>query len=578
MKTYKQLVSILLALAMALGLLAGCGTPAQSAAETAAPAASGEQETTEPVQTPENTLGEASASEVEASVVEEPENLQVSLPLTTGGESYSYFVSYPGILSNFFERPFFDYPAWIELEKRTGVHIEWEPVSVEAEMETFNLMLTSGDYVDMFASAKLLDSMDYYVEEGVVWDLKDQIQEYMPNYLHNIAQYPELEESIGSESDSGYWSVLHNYTKNTTYQGGLVIRKDWLDQLGLELPQTIEEYHDVLTRFKTELGADAALWINSSGILNNDYFASAFGISAWYNGNGQIQYPIYQVDGDVKYGPAEEGYRKYLETMAQWYQEGLIYQDFMSYTSSNTNAPQDIITGGDCGVFTSQLTNMTQYDGMVEGIDVVAAYTPVENKGDTVHVDWTLAGTSTDGLCISTAVEKDALPLLLQMWDYCCSEEGGILQNYGVEGETYTMDNGTPKLTEVVTNSELPAFSLALNVYTLGDMAVGVIDKTREQATYSDKQMEAIARWSEGVDNAYNLPNLMSLNAEETAAFNAGFSDILTYVNSFALAVIIGNTTLDDAAWDAYCADLESMGLKTCIAQYQSAYDRYMAR
>lgn len=281
MKIMKQLAGILLALAITLGLLAGCGAPKDSAATSdSVPIA---RETATPEQTPEVTPEEPSVSEVETSAVEEPEDLTVSLPLTTGGESYSYFVSYPGILSNFFERPFFDYPAWIELEKRTGVHIEWEPVSVEAEMETFNLMLTSGDYVDMFASAKLLDSMDYYVEEGVVWDLKEQVQEYMPNYLHNIAQYPELEESIGSESDSGYWSVLHNYTKNTTYQGGLVIRKDWLDQLELELPQTVEEYHDVLTRFKTELGADAALWINSSGILNNDYFSSAFGISAWYN-------------------------------------------------------------------------------------------------------------------------------------------------------------------------------------------------------------------------------------------------------------------------------------------------------
>ena len=576
MKIMKQLAGILLALAITLGLLAGCGAPKDSAATSdSVPIA---RETATPEQTPEVTPEEPSVSEVETSAVEEPEDLTVSLPLTTGGESYSYFVSYPGILSNFFERPFFDYPAWIELEKRTGVHIEWEPVSVEAEMETFNLMLTSGDYVDMFASAKLLDSMDYYVEEGVVWDLKEQVQEYMPNYLHNIAQYPELEESIGSESDSGYWSVLHNYTKNTTYQGGLVIRKDWLDQLELELPQTVEEYHDVLTRFKTELGADAALWINSSGILNNDYFSSAFGISAWYNGSGQIQYPIYQVDGEVKYGPAEEGYRKYLETMAQWYREGLIYQDFMSYTSSNTNAPQDIITNGDCGVFTSQLTNMTQYDGMVEGIDVVAAYIPVESKGDTVHVDWTLAGTSTDGLCISTAVSADDLPLLLKMWDYCCSEEGSVLQNYGVEGETYTVENGEPKLSEMVTNSELPAFSLALNVYTLGDMAVGIIDKTREQATYSDKQLEAIDRWKTNVDDAYNLPSLMSLNAEETAAFNEKFSDILTYVNTFTLSVIIGNAVLDDAAWDGYRAELDGMELDTCIAQYQAAYDRYMAR
>lgn len=39
-----------------------------------------------------------------------------------------------------------------------------------------------------------------------------------------------------------------------------------------------------------------------------------------------------------------------------------------------------------------------------------------------------------------------------------------------------------------------------------------------------------------------------------------------------------GQKPLDDAAWDAYRSNLESMGLSNCIAQYQSAYDRYVEK
>ncbi len=39
-----------------------------------------------------------------------------------------------------------------------------------------------------------------------------------------------------------------------------------------------------------------------------------------------------------------------------------------------------------------------------------------------------------------------------------------------------------------------------------------------------------------------------------------------------------GQQPLDDAAWDAYRSNLESMGLSNCIAQYQSAYDRYVEK
>lgn len=567
MKKFKQLICGVLVFAMLVVLMSACGS--SPAEETAAPAP--EQQESTPAPEPEN--DDADQGE------EEPvDNLAISLPLTEGGEEYSYFVSYPDIMSNFFDQPFFDYPAWVELENRTGVHIEWVMASVMAETEIFYVMLNSGDYTDMFSTNLLQNSVDFYVEEDIVRDIKDAVQEYMPNYLHNIELYPELAESIGSESDSGYWCVLHNYTKNNTTQGGLVIRQDWLDELNLELPETLEEYHNALTLFKTELGADSALWINHDGILNSDAFSSAFGITSWVNNAGMLQYPFYQVDGVVKYGHAEDGFRQYLEMMAQWYAEGLVYQDFYSYTRSSTNAPSEIITNGDCGVYTSQAANIHEYDDMIEGYNVVGALTPVMNKGDAVHIDWSESGVSLNGLCVSTAVADDELPLLLKMWDYCCSEEGGMLLNYGIEGETYEIVDGKPMFTETVTNSPMPAFTLALNAYTLGMSGVGVIDRTRELSVYSEKQLEALDRWFRNVDGAYNLPDLMTLTTEETEQFNARFTDVLTYVNTFTLGIITGNEKMSDDVWNNYLSTLDDLEAGVCTELYQAAYDRYMAK
>ena len=90
--------------------------------------------------------------------------------------------------------------------------------------------------------------------------------------------------------------------------------------------------------------------------------------------------------------------------------------------------------------------------------------------------------------------------------------------------------------------------------------------------------MEAMEVWNSNVDGAYDLPDLMTLNAEESEAFASGFSDIITYVSSFNLQVITGQTVLDDAAWEKYLDDLDAMGLKDCLAQYQSAYDRYLEK
>ena len=165
----------------------------------------------------------------------------------------------------------------------------------------------------------------------------------------------------------------------------------------------------------------------------------------------------------------------------------------------------------------AQLMNMNQYNDQMS-IELAGAITPVLNKGDKIHFDWREAGASTNGLCISTALEEDRVPLLLKMWDYTMSEEGQLFANWGVEGVTFEYDeNGNPRFTELVTNSPLPAFSIALNIYTLGGGAVSVIDKSREFGNYAENQMEAMEIWNANVDGAYDLPDLMTLNTQESA-------------------------------------------------------------
>ena len=42
-----------------------------------------------------------------------------------------------------------------------------------------------------------------------------------------------------------------------------MIRKDWLDDLGLEVPETIDEWYTALKAFKEEKGATAPLTLNT---------------------------------------------------------------------------------------------------------------------------------------------------------------------------------------------------------------------------------------------------------------------------------------------------------------------------
>lgn len=65
----------------------------------------------------------------------------------------------------------------------------------------------------------------------------------------------------------------------------------------------------------------------------------------------QMGSPFFQIDGEVKYGPMEDGYKKYLTTLSKWYADGLIYKDFYTYVDSNTNPPDDLVLNNQMGLY-----------------------------------------------------------------------------------------------------------------------------------------------------------------------------------------------------------------------------------
>ena len=111
----------------------------------------------------------------------------------------------------------------------------------------------------------------------------------------------------------------------------MIIRKDWLNELGLAIPTTIDEWYTVLKAFKEKKGATAPLTIQK-GDLRND-FANAFGFFAPTMGNG-----FYVDRGKVKYGWTEPGFKSFYATMNKWFKEGLLDPNFSTVSSSTIDA------------------------------------------------------------------------------------------------------------------------------------------------------------------------------------------------------------------------------------------------
>lgn len=236
---------------------------------------------------------------------------------------------------NFAETPFAK-----ELEKRTGVHVEYITPAKNKENESYQLMIASNDLPDIIEySAAYLPSA---FENGVIIALNDLIDKYSPNLKKILKQYPDIDKPI--KLDNGtytYYPYANLYPfdeksgkRQAASSYGTVIRKDWLDDLNLSVPTTMDEWEKALRAFKEKKGATAPLALTgASGVFSYGFFTSAYGIKKDY----------YQENGKVKFGPAEPGYREFLETMRRWYAEGLLDKNYA--TTDAKTLDNNMMTG-----------------------------------------------------------------------------------------------------------------------------------------------------------------------------------------------------------------------------------------
>lgn len=192
------------------------------------------------------------------------------------------------------------------------------------------LALTSSeDLPDVFPvySAQLAADM---IESGMVKEITDDIENLMPERLKEIYdQYPNTFSTVTKDGKIYGLAVSPHLTEGQV----MIIRQDWLDNLGLEAPTTIDEFEEVIRAF-TEDDPDGngkqdtyGFTYEGDTIYNNGWCADPVTIFSVYSGKfipGQWQE---DEDGKLVYGSLNEGNKKALERMAKWHANGWTFQE-----------------------------------------------------------------------------------------------------------------------------------------------------------------------------------------------------------------------------------------------------------
>lgn len=157
-----------------------------------------------------------------------------------------------------------------EMEEKAGVDLDWQIYYNSDWSEQKSLLLASGELPDAFVGSICLNSSDMAQNKDYFVDLTPYInEETMPNLTKAMEECPELRAAC-TDRDGKIYSLPKKLPLRPTVCGnGLYINQDWLDNLGLEAPKTLDELTDVLLAFAKEDADGDGDPTNEIGLTNN---------------------------------------------------------------------------------------------------------------------------------------------------------------------------------------------------------------------------------------------------------------------------------------------------------------------
>lgn len=473
---------------------------------------------------------------------------------------------------------------WYEaIHEATGITIEFiHPAAAAGDDKTeFNLMIAGGEYPDIIETnwTTYPGGPSAAIEDGVVMALDDAIASgKVPNLKAILDAEPSIDKSIKT-SDGHYYvfpflrgTSLEN--NPTLFSSGFFMRGDILKELNLEVPETIDEWYNVLTAVKA--AHPEMIPVVSRTEWLNQIFCPGFD-----------NYWDYYVDnGVVKYGIAEDSHYEYLQAMAKWYAEGLLDPDYLTHTKANdlrtimASGQAFCLYDASSGGTSNIIPPLLESGAIKDESDIVTTVPVTSEKGkNTMFAKMNAPyDASAASVAISTQCKNVEAALWLMDWMY--SEAGHMINCWGIEGESYVIgEDGTPTYTDVILNNpDGLSIAQAQSIYVRPSNGAVVSDPNVSKclAVYT-AQKDGPEKWTATDFGQYMYPAGAAVATEDADEFANITNNIKTYKEEMEAKWITGNAELTEESWAAYKAQLETYGLSRAIEIKQAAYDTFMA-
>lgn len=456
--------------------------------------------------------------------------------------------------------------------------------------EQLQVNLASRDYYDVYWAIGSFynGGLSRAYEDGVIIRLNDLVDEYMPNYMSWLGA-DDYGIKAAYDAD-GNMLAIYQLLNQPQMQQGTQIRGDWLDDIGMTADDivTYDDYYNYLMAVKVELGVEVPVYMYSNGTTAMVSLGAGYGANSALNPE-DTNIPWQQENGVIQYGPVQDGYLDYLTMLRQWYVDGLYTSDFTSHKDKRFLNDWD-------GVYEGKYAMLFRLGGDTDepnqrgrehdpDYNLICIPDAVQNEGDILQISTYSYARIFMDFCVNISTACADPEIICKFYDFCYSNDGSLLCNYGVEGVSYEMVDGEPRFIDafMYENPVVPA-DMGINMVRnamLGTNSgylqiVYPLDQYVTQQSIDARDTIKSNLNLGDIATTKNVFAAISVSVDVSTEYSNIMSEIQTFANEWVAGFIIGDNTADD--WEWYKSTIESMNLSQAQQWMQDAYDEFMSR
>ncbi len=453
-----------------------------------------------------------------------------------------------------------------ELQKKTNVDLVFTEIPDNQAAEKVNLMFASRDY----PHASFISTSDINIwnaaQGGDLWPMNDLIKKYAPNWQKAFEERPVIARALTRPDGKIY--TLPYYRELLSDYGVrdiLAINVDWMKKVGKTMPTTTDELYDVLKAFRK--GIDSGVlpkngvpWLMLYHAWANGgewEIYNAFGLWMKGQGSGADRY-LSVNNGKVEFGATDPKLKDAAKYLHKLFAENLITEEMFTMTSGQYGA-----------------ANRTK----PPFVGIYGAYFLYENLDDVMDPLPPPKGPTGVQRFRSQPVRMEMhkfmmfRPLeypeaMIRFIDHWADDDFALGASYG--GSTIKTN---PDGTKTVVGADEEWRRHGPHNSALTYISKRVDEKTRFMGDQGlrDKIIREVYLphiWPQ--ERHYTYITYTDKETEELAVLNTEIGNLVK--SSIAKWIKEGNV---DAAWDAYIAQLDKLGLKRAMEIFQTAYDRF---